>query len=291
MATSTDSTLASAITGAVPSAVTAGVGAAGSLAAANAQVGADQSAITTQQSALGNINSIWGTQAQTGQGANTALQQSLGLNGQTANPANFLNMPGYQFAVQQGTQAIQRQASSLGNAYTPNTAEAVGQYVTGTAAQDYNTYISQLMGAAGLGTTANQGLQTGQQTTANNISQLQQNQGQATAAGISGVTSAAGGFTSGLAGSNLIGQGVSALTGGNGSPNSSGVPSGNGSGVSNANDPVRWYQPSQQRKLYQRVQRGERPHRRSTFLEQYERDRKYKLRVRIRTASPRRTLI
>ena len=219
--TSTDSTLASAITGAIPSAVTAGVGAAGSLAAANAQVGADQSAITTQQSALGNINSIWGTQAQTGQGANTALQQSLGLNGQTADPSNFLNMPGYQFAVQQGTQAIQRQASSLGNAYTPNTAEAVGQYVTGTAAQDYNTYISQLMGAAGLGTTANQGLQTGQQTTANNISQLQQNQGQATAAGISGVTSAAGGLTSSAAGSSLIGAGVSALTGGG--TNGSGV--------------------------------------------------------------------
>jgi hypothetical protein len=217
---STDSTLASTIGSALPGVVQSGIGAAGSLAAANAQVGADQSAITTQQGALGNINNIWATQQQTGQGANTALQSSLGLNGATADPSNFLNMPGYQFAVQQGTQAVQRQAASMGSAYTPNTAAAVGQYVTGTASQDYNTYISQLMGAAGLGTTANQGLQTGQQTTANNISTLQQNQGQATAAGISGVTNSAAG---------LFGVGTSLLNGVTGG--SAGVPNPNASGT------------------------------------------------------------
>jgi hypothetical protein len=232
---STDSTLASTITGALPGLLQAGVGTAGSLAAANAQVGADNNAITTQQNNLGNINNIWATQQQTGQGANTALQQSLGLNGQTANPSNFLNMPGYQFAVQQGTQAIQRQAASLGNAYTPNTSEAIGQYVTGTASQDYNTYISQLMGAAGLGTTANQGLQTGSQQSSNNISTLQQNIGQAQAGGISGVTSSVGGlFGVNGAGTSL----VNGLTGGSvGSPNSSGVPLGNGTATSNASDP------------------------------------------------------
>jgi hypothetical protein len=163
------------------------IGTAGALAGSTAISNAENNVITTNQNNLGNINNIWATQQQTGQGANTALQSSLGLNGQTANPSNFENMPGYQFAVSQGTQAIQRQAAAMGSAYTPNTAAAVGQYVTGTASQDYNTYISQLMGAAGLGTTANQGLQTANQNTANNIGTAQQNIGQAQQQAYSGV--------------------------------------------------------------------------------------------------------
>jgi hypothetical protein len=189
---STDSSLASTITGALPGLLQAGVGTAGSLAASNAISNADQNAITTQQNNLGNINNIWSTQQGLGQGADTALGSALGTNGQAANYSNFENMPGYQFAVQQGTQAIQRQAAAMGSAYTPNTAAAVGQYVTGTASQDYNTYISQLMGAAGLGSTANQGLQTANQQTANNISTLQQNIGQAQATGYTGVANSAG---------------------------------------------------------------------------------------------------
>jgi hypothetical protein len=82
--------------------------------------------------------------------------------------------------------------------------------VTGTASQDYNTYISQLMGAAGLGTTANQGLQTANQTTANNVSQLQQNIGQAQAYGATGVANSVGSlFGTNGAGTSLL----NALTG------------------------------------------------------------------------------
>jgi hypothetical protein len=225
---STDSTLASTITGALPGVLQGAAGVYGSQNAAQAQQNADNSAINTQQSTLGNINNIWATQQQTGQGANTALQSSLGLNGQPADPSNFLNMPGYQFAVQQGTQAIQRQAAAMGSAYTPNTAEAVGQYVTGTAAQDYNTYISQLMGAAGLGSTANTGMATAAQQTGANISTLQQNIGQAQASGVSGAANAVGGiFGVNGAGTSLIGAAGRALTGGGGSTGGGG---GGGSG-------------------------------------------------------------
>jgi hypothetical protein len=212
---STDSTLASTITGALPGVLQGAAGVYGSQNAAQAQQQADNSAINTQQSTMGNIQNIWNTQQQTGQGANAALQSSLGLNGQKADPSNFLNMPGYQFAVQQGTQAIQRQAAAMGNAYTPNTAEAVGQYVTGTAAQDYNTYISQLMGAAGLGTSANTSLTSSQMGTGANISQLQQNIGQAQASGVSGAANAVGGiFGPNGAGSSLIGAAGRYLGGG-----------------------------------------------------------------------------
>ena len=222
---STDSSLASTITGALPSVLQSAAGVYGSQNAAEKQTQADQNAILTQQNAMGNINSIWGTQQALGQGADTALGSALGTNGQPANYSNFENMPGYQFAVNQGTQAIQRQAASMGSAYTPNTAIAVGNYVTGTASQDYNTYISQLMGAAGLGTTANQGLQTGTQTTANNVSQLQQNQGQAQASGVmnsansvAGGLSSAGGQSLIGAASGLLGLGKSATGAASGTP-------------------------------------------------------------------------
>jgi hypothetical protein len=232
---STDSTLASAITGALPSVLQGAAGVYGAQNAAQAQTTADNSAINTQQNTMGNIQNVWNTQQGVGQGADTALSSSLGLGGAPANPSNFLNMPGYQFAVQQGTQAIQRQAASLGNAYTPNTAAAVGQYVTGTASQDYNTYISQLMGAAGLGTTANQGLQTGQQTTGSNISQLQQNIGQAQASGVTGASNAVGGVLGGAAGSSLIGAASNFLGGG---ANTSGITSGTDPGTFGGTAPV-----------------------------------------------------
>ena len=215
-----DTSLSSTLTSALPSVLQGAAGVYGSQNAAEAQTQAEQAAIGTQQSTLGTINNIWSTQQGVGQGADSALGSALGTNGQPANYSGFENMPGYQFAVQQGTQAIQRQAASMGSAYTPNTAAAVGQYVTGTAMGDYNTYISQLMGAAGLGTTANQGLQTGNQSVGNNISQLQQNQGQAQASGVLGASNAVGGaFGQNGSGTSLIGAASKYLSGGAGGGN------------------------------------------------------------------------
>lgn len=221
---STDTTLGSTLASTIPGLLQAGAGTATSLAASNAQTQADQNAITTQQGNLANINNIWGTQQALGQGADTSLGSALGTNGQPANYSNFENMPGYSFAVGQGTQAIDRSAAAMGNAYTPNTSAAVGQYVTGTAMQDYNTYISQLMGAAGLGSTANTALQAGSQQSSNNISTLQQNIGHAQAAGISGVGSAVGGlFSPNGAGTSLVNGLTGALTNPAGSVVSSGL--------------------------------------------------------------------
>jgi hypothetical protein len=221
---STDTSLAGTITGALPGLLQGAAGVYGSQNAAEAMTNADKNAIGTQQSTLGNINNIWSTQQNLGQGAQTALGSSLGTNGKPADPSNFLNMPGYQFAVQQGTQAIQRQAAAMGNAYTPNTAEAVGQYVTGTAAQDYNTYIQQLMGAAGLGSTANAGIATPTYQTGANISTLQQNQGQAQASGVQGAANSIGGmFGSNGVGSSLIGAAGKYLGSSSSNSNSSGI--------------------------------------------------------------------
>lgn len=148
------------------------------------------SGIGAQQTAQTNINNIFGTQATTGNGAMTALESALGLNGSAPNPSTFYNMPGYQFAVDQGTQAINREAAAQGSLYTPNTLNAVGQYVTGTASQDYNNYISQLEQTAGLGASANQGLATSNLETAANTSSLDISSGNAEGSGVAGTTGA-----------------------------------------------------------------------------------------------------
>ena len=195
------------------SALTAGAGIYGSQNAAEAQQQADVAAMGTQNTAMGNISGYWQPQQTAGVGAVNALSAAQGLNGSAPDYSGFENMPGYQFAIQQGTQAAERAASAQGSAYTPNTAINVGNYVTGTAMQDYNTYISQLMGTAGLGSTANQNLQGAQLQTSANVSQLQQNTGQAAA---SAYTSSAG------AGAGQVGNIISALLGSGGNNSSSG---------------------------------------------------------------------
>lgn len=182
--------------------------------AANAGIG---QANTT----LGNINALYQPQTALGNGAMSTLGSSLGINGQPPNYNNFLNMPGYQFAVKQGTQAIQRQAAAMGNAYTPNTAQAVGQYVTGTAMQDYNNYISQLQNASQFGATANQNLTSANLQTAGNIEQLGMNSGMAQAGLYTGAgqtvagganSSGSGGASTLSSGVNLAGKGLSYLS-------------------------------------------------------------------------------
>jgi hypothetical protein len=211
--TASDGSLGSLLT----SALTAASGVYGSQNAAQAQQQADVAAMGTQQTAMSNINSLWQPQQATGVNAVTALGNAQGLNGAAPDYSGFENMPGYQFAIQQGTQAAQRTASAQGSAYTPNTAAAVGQYVTGTAMQDYNTYIQQLLSTAGLGSTANQNLQGAQLQTSANISQLQQNTGQAAASGVASGSNAVAGqignILSGLLGSGGNGSGVGGAIG------------------------------------------------------------------------------
>jgi hypothetical protein len=179
--------------------------------AAEAVTNAATSGMNTATSYLGNVNSIWNPQQSLGAGADTALGSTLGTNGQPANYSNFLNMPGYQFAVNQGTQAIQRQAAANGSAYTPNTAEAVGQYVTGTAMQDYNTYVNQLYQAAGLGSTANTALTGANMTTAGNIENLGLQSGAAQAGMYNSMGQTVGGALG--AGGLFAGSGVNAAGG------------------------------------------------------------------------------
>jgi hypothetical protein len=167
--------------------------------------------ITTQQNTLGNINSLYSNQLQTGNGAMTQLNNALGINGQTMDPNFLASTPGYQFAVSQGENAVKSAAASSGNAYTPNTLTNVGQTVTGLADQNYNNYVQNLLSTAGIGAQANSTLAGANLSTGSNISQLQQNSGLAQGAGVSGVSNGISGLlgSSGVAG--LLGSAAGAV--------------------------------------------------------------------------------
>jgi hypothetical protein len=181
--------------------------------ASEAVVNANQSAINNQTQYLGNIGNIYNPYTTAGAGATSALSSAEGLGGGAPNYSGFENMPGYQFAIQQGTQAIDRQAAASGSGYTPNTQAAVGQYVTGTAMQDYNTYIQQLQATAGMGETAANQLGGITYNTGANTSQLMANTGQSQAGMYTGMGQTVAGALGGYGG---YGSGVNGGGGGGG---------------------------------------------------------------------------
>lgn len=205
-----------------------GIGLYGNSQATSALTQGEQNGINTQQQTQGQLYGIYGNQTGLGNQADSALGAQLGISGAPADYSAFNNSPGYQFALAQGNQAINRNAAAQGSLYTPQTMASLSQYNTGYASQNYNNYIGQLMQSAGLGASGNQGLGQGVTSTGGNISQLQQNQGNANAGGAANQA----GVISNLLGKlpyGQIGTGVSNLLGNSSSSSNSGVLNGSNS--------------------------------------------------------------
>jgi hypothetical protein len=178
------------------SALLGGIGSAiASPLAAGAANQGEQNMIGQQGQIEQQLLNTWNPQYVTGVGANAGLQSILGLNGQTPNYAAFENSPSYLAALTTGDQAINRSAAASGNAFSSNTLADLGNFNAMTAAGNYNNYVTQLMQAAGLGNSANQGLNQATLATGNNIGQGLVNQGGNNAAGITGQI---GGIAQGL---------------------------------------------------------------------------------------------
>jgi hypothetical protein len=74
---------------------------------------------------------------------------SLGLNGDAGNDAAvgaFQNGPGYQFALDQGLEAAQRNSASSGNLNSGNTLMALSDYGRGMQNQEYGKWQDRLAG-------------------------------------------------------------------------------------------------------------------------------------------------
>jgi hypothetical protein len=123
---------------------------------------------------------------------------------------SFQESPGYQFAVQEGVNAIDRGASARGLLNSGARLRELTRYGTGMANQEYNNWLSRLQSLAGVGQTAtgqasSLAAQTGNmgagliQNAGNNVAQQTMQGGQAQASGQIGVAnSTLGGIQQGV---------------------------------------------------------------------------------------------
>ncbi len=108
-----------------------------------------------QMQAAANANrELYAPYLETGRNANASLAGALGLTGeggyQTA-LRGFRQGPGYQFARQQGIDALDASAARRGMLLSGNQVQAVQDYGTGLADQEFDQYLGNLRQQAGVG--------------------------------------------------------------------------------------------------------------------------------------------
>lgn len=181
----------------------------------NAPVSANQQALNGGPASATSPNTVSGGSAG---GAAGLSSNGINLGGQSTNTgsaggtntssaqgqfSNFYNSPGYQFALQQGQQSVNRGAAASGSLYSTNNLNQLDQNAQGYASQQYNNYVNQLMGLAGYGAAGVSATSGAATTAGNNISANQLSAGNAQASGILGQAGAYSGAiqnTTGLLG-------------------------------------------------------------------------------------------
>lgn len=98
-------------------------------------------------SSMGNLAQGYQPWINTGQGANTAVQQLI------ANPSSVSSLPGYQFQLQQGTRALDHSAVANGNLFSGAQGKALQSYGQNLADTTYGNQLQRLLGVSqqGLG--------------------------------------------------------------------------------------------------------------------------------------------
>jgi len=90
----------------------------------------------------------------------------------------FHNDPGYQFALQQANQAIERGAAGRSMDISGNLADAIAKNTVGYADQDYQNWVNNLKGVGQMGLTGTQQGAAGAATGYTNLANLAQEYGQ-----------------------------------------------------------------------------------------------------------------
>lgn len=109
--------------------------------------------------------------AEAGRGALTTYQNSLGQNGAAGNAAavaQFQASPGYQYQVDEATDAVARKASALGALGSGNTMQAITDRASNLANQEYGGWQDRLNGLSNTGLAAT-GQQAGLQAQLGNL--------------------------------------------------------------------------------------------------------------------------
>lgn len=134
------------------------------------------SAIGSAQAGIDKLNP-WVTQ---GAAANTMQGNALGINGAAGNQAAtsaFQASPGYQWNVDQATDAAARKANALGISASGNTLDAITRLGSNLANQEYGNWYDRLTGVSTQGQAAANSQMQGYQ----NLGNLQAQQGSALA--------------------------------------------------------------------------------------------------------------
>lgn len=85
----------------------------------------------------------------------------LGSGGQAGMQQALQNMPGYQFALQQGLKGAANSASGSGLNLSGAQQKGLANYATGLAQQNYQNYLGNLQSAVGLGQNSAAGVASG----------------------------------------------------------------------------------------------------------------------------------
>jgi hypothetical protein len=110
------------------------------------------------------------------------------------------SLPGYQFNLQQGNQAVQRDLAAKGLLGSGAAGKALTQYGQGYAQNAANSYLNGLQSLAGLGQTSAQATGAAGQNAANQIGSNQIYAGNAQASGYANASNAVNSGLSGLSG-------------------------------------------------------------------------------------------
>ena len=177
--------------------------------AAQTQANAALQAENTQLSMFNTAQAAEAPYNTVGQGAVNTLAGLYGINGAgggsgtpTAQSLNaFTQSPDYQFALQQGTQAMQRSAAAGGTLISGGQLKAGQEFGQGLASQQYGNYYNRLLSLSQLGQSAAAGVSNAATTAGGQIGNTQQALGQSLAAGTVGSANAiSGGLTSATGG-------------------------------------------------------------------------------------------
>lgn len=112
--------------------------------------------------------------------------------------ADFYNSPDYQFALQQGTQTLDRSAASRGRLYSGGYGMDLTKYGQGMASQQLGNYTNRLADIAGIGQRTSSNLATQGQNFANAFSNNLQNAADARSSAYAEQANAASNMANGI---------------------------------------------------------------------------------------------
>lgn len=168
----------------------AGVGAYSASKSAKAQQSAAQSANDTQQYIFERNVELSEPWREAGQNALGAMNYEMGLGDKPEGFGGFQAAPSYQFQLDEGMKAMERQQAARGMRLGGASAKEAMRYGTGLASQEYGNYYNRLASLSGVGQTATQSqMQAGSQY-ANAFGQNTLAAGNARASGYAGVNNA-----------------------------------------------------------------------------------------------------